>query len=97
MGYKYSIADIAIFAVIDVCPAAGIERGLLPNLQRWWSKTSEKPAVQKGSTVPFPNPMLGATYQHRLNEDQEFKRQEDGLFQAVKDAMEKYGYKYVSP
>lgn len=97
VGNRYSIADIAVFAVVDVGPAAGIKRGQFPNLERWWSNISSRPAVQKGSTVPFPNPMLGATYQHRLSEDPEFKRQEDELFQAVKDAKERYEYKYSSP
>lgn len=94
---KYSIADIALFAVIDVGPAAGIDRHQFTNLQRWWSNIAKRPAVQKGSTLPFPNPMLGATYQQRLDEDKEFKQQEDAVFQAVKDAKGKYGYKYSSP
>ena len=97
VGDHFSIADIAAFAVIDVGPTAGIDRSSFAHLNRWWGEVSARPAVQKGSTVPFPNPMLGRPYTQRIAEDIVFEAQEDDAFKKIEDAKFRYGYKYSSP
>ena len=94
---KFSIADIANFAVVDVGPAVGVDRTQFPNLHRWWKNIASRPAVQRGSVVPFANPLLGATYMRRLVDEPEFKKEEDKLFGDIHRAKEQYGYKYSSP
>lgn len=56
-----------------------------------------RPAVKKGSTIPFPNPMLGCTYMQRLADEPGFQEKEDEVFRMIEDAKEQYGYKYSSP
>ena len=97
VGNRFSIADIANFAVVDVGPTAGVDRSQFPNLYRWWKAIASRPAVQRGSSVPFPNPFLGAAYLDRFNDELGFKEKEDELFLNIKKAKEQYGYKYASP
>ena len=97
VGEQYSIADIANFAIVDVGPTAGVDPSQFPNLERWWSKIAGRPAVQKGSIVPFPLPLLGAAYRQRLEDEPEFKEKEEELFERVDAAKKQYGYKYSSP
>ena len=65
MGNHFSIADIANFAVVDVGRTSGIDRSKFEHVERWWKVIAARTAVQKGSMVPFPNPMLGCTYIQR--------------------------------
>jgi hypothetical protein len=88
VGDKFSIADIASFVAVDVAPVAGIERSHFPNVHRWWKAIGDRPAVHNGSCVPFPNPMVGAEYIRRLNEEPGFKAEEEEVFQTVKRAKE---------
>jgi len=97
VGDRFSIADIANFASVDVGPAAGVDRSQFPNLYKWWKRISSRPAVQKGSSVPFPNPLLGAEYLRRLQEEPGVQEREDEVFAAINAAKERYGYKYESP
>ena len=94
---RFSIADIANFAVVDVGPTAGVDRSKFLHLDRWWKMVAARAAVQKGSTVPFPNPMLGATYVQRLKDEAGFEEQEEEVFKKIEDAKVQYGYKYSSP
>ena len=97
VGERFSIADVANFAVVDVGPTAGIDRSKFPHLDRWWKVVAARPAVQRGSMVPFPNPMLGATYVQRLKDEPGFKEQEDEVFKKIEEAKSQYGYMYCSP
>lgn len=67
VGERYPIADIANFAVADVGATAGVDRCIFQNQNRWWSKISSRPAVQRGSSNSFPQStsgqcLLEATY-----------------------------------
>ena len=48
----YSIADIANWAWVRTHKWSGVEVEGLPNLQRWIDQIAERPAAQKGITVP---------------------------------------------
>jgi GSH-dependent disulfide-bond oxidoreductase len=49
---EYSIADIANWAWVRVHDWAGVSVDGLPNLQRWLAAIEQRPAAQKGLTVP---------------------------------------------
>jgi len=50
----YSIADIACFPWVRGHDWAGVEMAGFPNLQRWFDRISERPAVQRGLLIPQP-------------------------------------------
>jgi GST-like protein len=52
LGDDYSIADIATWPWVTGHEWAGISIDGLENLQRWQQAISERPAVQRGITVP---------------------------------------------
>jgi GSH-dependent disulfide-bond oxidoreductase len=52
----YSIADIANWCWVRTAKWSGIETDGLPHLQRWLAVIAERPAVQRGITVPEVTP-----------------------------------------
>lgn len=50
----YSIADIATWPWVRVHDWAGVSVDGLPHLQRWLEAIAQRPAVQRGLDVPFP-------------------------------------------
>jgi GST-like protein len=50
-GNEYSIADIATFPWLRSWQNQGVVLGEYPNLQAWFDKISERPAVQRGVKV----------------------------------------------
>ncbi|GGD99549.1 thiol:disulfide oxidoreductase [Polymorphobacter glacialis] len=50
----YSIADMANWCWVRTAKWSGVETDGLPNLQRWKAAIAERPAVQRGITVPEP-------------------------------------------
>ncbi|KXL46296.1 hypothetical protein M433DRAFT_4000 [Acidomyces richmondensis BFW] len=97
VGNKYSIADIANFSWVNVAFSGGINLRDFPNLYKWWERINARPAVQRGTALPGPSHFVNAAYLKRLNEEPEFKQQEDRLAELGKKAKEQYGYKYSSP
>ena len=59
-GDEFSIADVAVIPWIGMCfahPAAGdLPLATNANLNAWWERVSQRPAVQKGLTIPEPFP-----------------------------------------
>jgi len=53
----YSIADIANFCWARGAHWSGVDTAGLDNLQRWIEQIAERPAVQKGLSVPEPEDM----------------------------------------
>ncbi len=97
VGDKYSIADIASFGWINALRYAGVDIGQFPNLEAWWKRIFDRPAVQKGLSVPRRGPFGNEPYAQKLKEDKEFAEKEQNLAEQIKAAKEKYGYKYSSP
>ena len=50
----YSIADMATWCWVRTAKWSGIETEGLPNLLRWKAAIAERPAVQRGITIPEP-------------------------------------------
>ncbi|WP_434382930.1 glutathione S-transferase family protein [Melittangium boletus] len=53
----YSIADIANWAWVRIHDWAGVSVDGLPHVQRWLAAIEQRPAAQKGITVPKASPM----------------------------------------
>ena len=51
---SYSIADIACYPWVAQHDWSGVELAPFANLQRWFSRMAERPAVQAGMQVPQP-------------------------------------------
>lgn len=97
MGNKYTIADIANFSWVNVAYFAGIDLTNFPNLEKWWKRIYDRPAVKKGTAVPSESKLINAVYQERLKSEPEFKQKEDELKEIGNKAKEQYNYKYSSP
>jgi len=50
----YSIADMANWCWVRTAKWSGIDTEGLPNLQRWLAAIAERPATQRGITIPEP-------------------------------------------
>jgi len=50
---EYSIADIANWSWVRIYEWSGVDIDGLPNLQRWMKQLAERPACQKGISVPM--------------------------------------------
>ncbi|KAJ9645791.1 hypothetical protein H2201_003629 [Coniosporium apollinis] len=94
---KYSIADIANFSWVNVAYFAGVKLSDFPNLEKWWARVNERPAVKKGTSVPSESQIVNAAYLRRLKEEPEFKQKEEELAELLNKAKEQYNYKYSSP
>ncbi|CAM1506495.1 Fc.00g061360.m01.CDS01 [Cosmosporella sp. VM-42] len=88
---KYSIADIALLGWVNGLPSTSISFDQFPAVRAWLARLWERPAVQKGFSVPSKR-VSG------LEEpDQKTKEQRAKLRETVDKAKEQYGYKYSSP
>ena len=54
---EYSIADIATWPWVRIHDWAGVSVDGLPHVQRWLAAIEQRPAAQKGITVPKASPM----------------------------------------
>ncbi len=61
----YSIADIATWPWVRLHDWSGVSVDGLPNLQRWLKAIAERPAVQRGLDVPFPQDQDKRTAEER--------------------------------
>jgi len=94
---KYSIADIANFSWVNVAYFAGVDLSKFPNLEKWWKRVHDRPAVRKGVAVPSESQITNAAYLRRMKDEPEFKEKEDSLKKLLDEAKAKYDYKYASP
>jgi glutathione S-transferase len=94
---KYSIADIANFSWVNIAYFAGVDLSKFPNLEKWWKRVYDRPAVRKGVAVPSESQITNAAYLRRMKDEPEFKEKEDSLKKLGDEAKAKYDYKYASP
>ncbi|KAF1354600.1 glutathione S-transferase [Delphinella strobiligena] len=97
VGNKYSIADIASFSWVNLAYFSGVDLTQFPNLEKWWKRINDRPAVKAGTSVPNESQIVNTKYQERLKTEPEFKQKEDELKELGKKAKEQYNYKYSSP
>ena len=97
VGNKYSIADIASYGWVNVLRFSGVEIDDFPNVKKWADRISARPAVQKGLAIPSKSSFANDAYAQRLKDDKEYAEKEEKLKVQIKEAKEKYGYKYASP
>lgn len=97
VGNKYSIADIANFSWVNIGTFSGLDLAQFPNVQKWWQRIWDRPAVRRGCTVPEESATVNASYPDKLKTDKEFKQKHDELHGELKKAKEQYNYKFSSP
>lgn len=97
VGNKYSIADIAAFSWVNVAYFAGVDLANFPNLEKWWKRINDRPAVKKGCAIPGESRLINEAYLRRLKEEDGFKESENKLKDLGNKAKEQYNYKYASP
>ncbi|KAF2725360.1 putative disulfide bond reductase yfcG [Polychaeton citri CBS 116435] len=97
VGNKFSIADIANFGWVNGAYFSGIKLDDFPNVYRWWQRINERPAVQKGTSVPDPPRVTNQVFRQKLKDDPEFAAKEKELAEIGQKAKEQYDYKYASP
>ncbi|UNI18170.1 Glutathione transferase [Purpureocillium takamizusanense] len=89
---KYSIADIALLGWVNGINFTTISIDQFPSVKSWLARCWERPAVQRGFTVP--NPPSISSLKPQEGEAAEKTRE---LKKLVDQAKEQYGYKYTSP
>ena len=82
---------------MNVSCFAGVDLSKFPNLERWWKRIADRPAVKKGIAVPSESKIVNDQYQRRLKAEEGFKENEDNLRDFANKAKEQYDYKYTSP
>lgn len=89
---RYSIADIANWGWVNGAYFAGVDFEKFPNVQRWWQKISDRPAVKKGLVVPMDlgMPFGNAAFKEKLGNDADFKAQHEELQATLNKAKEQY-------
>jgi glutathione S-transferase len=80
---------------VNISYFSGVDLTKFPNLQTWWSRINDRPAVQKGTSIPSESKITNAAYQRRLKEEPEFFENEQKLRELGDKAKEQY--KYASP
>lgn len=95
---KYSIPDISMVGWANTSVYGGIDlAGAFPNVHRWLERCLERPAVQKGFTVPITLSLSNGALREAKEKDQEVRKKLDELGEFIRESKEKYGYKYSSP
>ncbi|KAL9479470.1 hypothetical protein ACSS6W_004256 [Trichoderma asperelloides] len=94
---RYSIADIASFGWVNTSYFSGIILSKFPNVERWWKKIRDRPAVQMGIRIPEPSQVQNGRIQERLEEEPLFKAEDDDRRMAGDRAKKQFNYKFSSP
>ncbi|KAI0864543.1 glutathione S-transferase [Xylaria cubensis] len=98
VGEKFSIADINILGWANVSKLGGIDlEGQFPNVHKWLQRCLARPGVQKGFSIPSESSFTNAAVQKAIDTDPEKKKQAEETAALIKDAKEKFDYKYASP
>lgn len=82
---------------VNVAYFAGVDLSKFSNLQAWWKRVNDRPAVQKGISVPSESKLVNQAYVERLKSEDGFKEKEDELKDLGDKAKKQYDYKYSSP
>lgn len=94
---RFSIADISLLGWCNIAEFSGVDLALFPNVQAWLDRCLARPAVQKGFAVPSVSALSNAKLREAIGKDDEARRKSDESWKFLREAKEKYGYKYSSP
>ncbi|KAI0407219.1 glutathione S-transferase II [Xylaria palmicola] len=98
VGGKFSIADINLVGWVNGAVLSGIDiEGRFPNVHKWLERCLARPGVQRGFAIPSPASYSNAALKAAVEADPEKKKQSEETAALIRDAKEKYGYKYASP
>lgn len=67
------------------------------NLERWWKSIDDRKAVQKGTSVPTESKLVNAKFAETVKGDEEMKKKEEMLKEALVKAKEQFNYKFSAP
>lgn len=83
--------NVSLLSAIDL-------PGKFPNVQRWFDRLQERPALRRGFTVPRPALFSNAAFEKRLADNEDgFREKEEELRKFIEYAQKQYDYKYASP
>ncbi|KAI1801928.1 glutathione S-transferase [Daldinia bambusicola] len=94
---KYSIADMNLLGWVNTAQFTGVDTSPFPNIEGWIERCMARPAVKRGYEIPAYVPIANADIRKKRAEDPEAKKQHEESQQFLREAKEKYGYKYSSP
>ncbi|KAF6804243.1 putative glutathione s-transferase [Colletotrichum sojae] len=95
---KYSIADISMIGWVQSAPMAGIDIYQFPALKAWLDRCLERPAVQRGISIPSASSFSVAALEKRLKDGEPgLAEKEKEVKEQVEAAKQACGYKYTSP
>lgn len=94
---KYSIADIALLGWVNVALFSGIDFDRFPNVKSWFDRSTSRPATARGLAIPQVSTVANPAVRSRRTDGAEGEQKEKAALQFLKEAQEKYGYKYTSP
>lgn len=96
---RFTIADISLIGWVNLALFTTIDlEKQFPNVKRWFDAVRERPAVQKGMTVPRTAAFGSAAFIKRLEDGEEgLKEKEAEVRHFVEVSKSVYNYKYSSP
>ena len=95
---KYSIADMSLCGWVNGASYLGLDIDQFPNVKAWFQRLWERPATQRGFTVPAAGANGIIAYSKRLSEgDEDLKKQFETTKKFIDDSKKQYNYKYSSP
>ena len=94
---KFSIADMASLGWVSSLPFAGMDLNMFPNVLAWFNRCWERPAVQRGFSIPSPSILGLKKIEETLRNDPEMKAKQEAAEKFLADAKAQYNYKYQSP
>ncbi|KAK5626184.1 hypothetical protein RRF57_001899 [Xylaria bambusicola] len=98
VGGKFSIADINLLGWVNGSLFVGIDiEEHFPNVAKWLERCLARPGVQRGFAIPTESSFSNTAVKKAIATDPEKKKQAEETAALIKDAKEKYGYKYSSP
>jgi glutathione S-transferase len=94
---KYSIADMCTYGWVNIAYFSGVDLAKFPNVEAWYARVGERPAVKKGMTVPCESTLGNVHHLQNIKDDAEYKKTYDEAMSHVDAAKKQYGYVYSSP
>jgi len=94
---RYTIADISLLGWTSMALYSGIDLEQFPNVKAWFDRCASRPATARGFAIPKASINANSAVASRRQDGGEGQAKEEAALRFLKEAQEKYGYKYTSP